>query len=89
MEGADITVDIQNPMLKDYFVMMKESDGEIIYDCINIPLYHSDQLFGILYVTRKTMSTTVSTFSENERNVLNSIGTSLSYFIRVTMNCRY
>ena len=52
MEGADITVDIQNPMLKDYFVMMKESDGEIIYDCINIPLYHSDQLFGILYVTR-------------------------------------
>lgn len=86
MEGADITVNIRNPLQRDYFVLMNDSAGETIFDCINIPMYHSEQLFGILYVTRKTMSATVSSFSENERNVLNSIGTSLSYFTRVIMN---
>lgn len=86
MEGADITVNIRNPLLKDYFVIMNDSGGEIIFDCLNVPLYHSEQLFGVLYVTRKTVSATVSSFSENERNVLNSIGTSLSYFTRVFLD---
>ena len=89
MEGADITVDLRNPYQKDSFILMNESAGEVIFDCMNVPLYHSEQLFGVLFVTRKTVSATVSSFSENERNVLNSIATSLSYFTNVpfTQDC--
>ena len=62
---------------------MADSPESKIYDCMNIPLFHTEQLFGILFIARHTLSPTTSSFDESDRRVLQTVGESLSYFTDV------
>ena len=80
-----MTFDPKSTINKDYYVIMADSPESKIYDCMNIPLFHTEQLFGILFIARHTLSPTASIFDESDRRVLQSVGESLSYFTDVVL----